>query len=369
MKRSAWWVVGLAAVALVPACGPGGEGGSGGTGGGTSDPAHLDPPPSGQGFQFETGEFEVPLGTEEQDCYFFQVKDLAKAGGLDPTKPVNLHRVEIAQRDGSHHMNIFRVRTIVGLGPEGGLVQKSKNGVGECFKSPNWADWPLVANSQSEGSVDWTFPDGVANVFQPDEWLMLQTHYVNAATQTTSSKGLVRANFWTIPAEEVKYELGTIFATKQSIRICASNPTPTFEGTCQINSPDPVRIIGANGHFHSRGRQFDMYSWDGESVTTPPVDKRFYSSESWNEPPMLHSPALDVPVPAHAGIWYTCSYQWQTPAPSIGCSGLDAYDQEKHMTPADKLDCCYTFGGVVDQNEHCNAFVYYYPKQDDVNCF
>ncbi|MCA9299420.1 MAG: hypothetical protein KDA28_10150, partial [Phycisphaerales bacterium] len=217
--------------------------------------------------------------------------------------------------------------------------------------------------------VDWTFPDGVANVFEPDEWLMLQTHYVNAATQTTESKGLVRVNFWTIPAEEVKYELGTIFATKQSIRICASNPTPTFEGTCQINSPSPVQIIGANGHFHSRGKQFEMYSWDGVSVTTPPADKKFYSSQSWDEPPMLHSPELDVTVPAHAGIWYTCSYQWQTPAPSIGCSGLDAYDQEKHMTPDDKLDCCYTFGGVVDQNEHCNAFVYYYPKQDDVNCF
>jgi len=69
------------------------------------------------------------------------------------------------------------------------------------------------------------------------------------------------------------------------------------------------------------------------------------------------------------GVFYTCSYQWQMPDPSIGCAALDAYDEEKHMTPADKVDCCYTFGGIVDLNEHCNAFVYYYPKQDDVNCF
>jgi len=39
------------------------------------------------------------------------------------------------------------------------------------------------------------------------------------------------------------------------------------------------------------------------------------------------------------------------------------------MTPASQLDCCYTFGPIVEKNEHCNAFVYYYPKQDNVNCF
>jgi hypothetical protein len=333
------------------------------------DPATLAPPASGKGFQFETEDIEVGPGVEEQDCYFFKVKDLAKQGGLDPSKPVNLHQVQVAQRAGSHHMNIFRVKTIVGLDPAKGVVQKSQNGVGECFKSPNWADWPLIANSQQEGNVDWTFPDGVANILQPDEWLMMQTHYVNATTQKTESTGKVRVNFWHIAPEAVKFELGTIFATKQSIRICESNPTPTFEGSCQINSPDPVNIIGANGHFHSRGTKFDIYTWDGTSTTTPDAAARFYESTVWDDPPMMHSPELDLKVPAKGGIWYSCSYDWQQPAPSVGCTGLNDYDTTKYKTPAQSLDCCYTFGGVVDKNEHCNAFVYYYPKQDNVNCF
>ncbi|MDB4942126.1 MAG: hypothetical protein JWP97_1660, partial [Labilithrix sp.] len=46
---------------------------------------------------------------------------------------------------------------------------------------------------------------------------------------------------------------------------------------------------------------------------------------------------------------------------------LDTYDVLKH--PDAKPDCCYTFGPIVEKNEHCNAFVYYYPKQDDVTCF
>src|SRR4051812_33334057 len=286
MRTASLVLVSTVILAAAPACGPNNNtGGSGGTGGSTtttttptttttgtggSDPAHLDAPPSGQGFQFGTPEFTVPSGTEEQDCYFFKISDLATAGGLDPTQPVNLHHVQVAQRDGSHHMNIFRVKTIVNLDPKNGAVQKAQNGMGECFKSPNWADWPLVANSQQDGNVDWTYPDGVANVFQPDEWIMLQTHYVNATTQKTASSGKVRVNFWTMPAEQVTAELGTIFATKQSIRICQSNPTPTFSGSCQVNSPNPVHIIGANGHFHSRGTKFEVYSWDGMNISTPP---------------------------------------------------------------------------------------------------
>jgi hypothetical protein len=198
---------------------------------------------------------------------------------------------------------------------------------------------------------------------------MLQTHYVNASTQMTVGTGKVRVNFWHMPDDKVTAEMGTIFATKQSIRICQSNPTPKFAGSCQINSPAPVHIIGANGHFHSRGTKFEMYNWNGTDITTPPASDRFYDSTSWNEPPMLHSPQLDLMAPAKGGVWYECSYQWAQPEVAVGCSGLDAFDKTKYMTPDENLDCCYTFGPIVEKNEHCNAFVYYYPKQDDVNCF
>lgn len=332
------------------------------------DAALIAPPPKGQGFQFATEDIEVPSGVEEQDCYFYRVRDLAASGGLDPEAPVNLHRVQLAQRSGSHHMNLFRVRTIAGLGPEGGLIQKNRDGVGECFKSSNWSDWPLVANTQKDGEVDWTFPEGVANVLGPDEWLMLQTHYVNATTQTMDQLGRVTVNFWTIPDNEVKAEMGTLFASKQSVRVCRSNPRPTYEGTCQFNNDEPITIIGANAHFHSRGRTFEMYRWDGISTQRPGADARFYQSDAWDEPPMPHSPDLTLPMPAKSGVWYAADYQWQPPPPSIGCEGLDAADRAAG-TPEEALDCCYTFGPIVERNEHCNIFAYYYPKQDDVTCF
>jgi hypothetical protein len=236
--------------------------------------------------------------------------------------------------------------------------------------SSNWADWPLVANYQGSGSDDWSYPDGVANELAPTETLMLQTHYVNASTQDTpDGTGQVAINLWALSPSQVTAQIGTLFATNQSIRICASNPMPSFSTTCQFGSTAPVTIIGANGHFHSRGTEFDMYAWDGTSTDTPPASARFYQSKTWDEPPMLHSPNLEVTVPGGSGVWYTCDYQWVQPSASIGCDALNAFDAKKYSTPPAQQDCCYTFGPQVDINEHCNAFVYYYPKQDNVTCF
>jgi len=348
-------------VGLVGACGSP-------TGSLPADPDALAPPPSGRGFQLKTEDVVVPAGTEEQDCYFFRVSDLAAAGGLPADQPVEIHQVQIVMRAGSHHTNLFRVRTITGLDPANGMVQRSSGGTGPCFKSSNWADWPLVANSQAAGASDWTYPDGVANELQPTEMLMLQTHYVNATTQQTPlGAGKVAANFLTLPKEQVTAQLGTLFSTNQSIRVCQSNPTPTFTHACQFKGTGPVHIVGANGHFHSRGASFDIYGWDGMSTAQPDAGARFYHDTDWAEPPMMHSPELDHAIPAGGGVWYSCSYDWQPP--QAGCQALNDFDQAKHGTPMNQQDCCYTFGPSVDLNEHCNAFVYYYPKVDDVNCF
>ena len=165
-------------------------------------------------------------------------------------------------------MNIFRVRTIVNLGPdERRGATRPRTASGECFKSPNWADWPLVANSQQNGTVDWTFPDGVANVLQPDEWLMLQTHYVNASTQKTPTPARCAVNFWTMPEGRGDRRDGDALRDQAvDPRSASRTRTPTFQGSCQFKAPNPVHVIGANGHFHSRGTTFDIYTWDGTST-------------------------------------------------------------------------------------------------------
>ncbi|HLG18397.1 MAG TPA: hypothetical protein VI895_01110 [Bdellovibrionota bacterium] len=333
-----------------------------GCSGDSATTASLDPPPEGEGFQYETQDISVPFGTEEQDCYFFKIPG-------EGTDPVYINKFEVAQNEGSHHMNIFRVKTILELDPANGDIQTASDGVGPCADSVNWADWPLIVNSQESGYLDWKLPEGVAESFVPGEVIMLQSHYVNAVTQQTPTVGHVKVNFWTMPAAEVRSEVGTLFATKQSIRVCESNPEPAFDGSCHFSNTEPIHIIGANSHFHSRGKQFDLYTWDGVSLTRPPDSDHFYQSLEWDEPPMARSPELDAVVPVNGGIWYTCEYEWKNPPGDLTCSDVNAFDATYFNTPSDLQDCCYTFGNSTQLAEHCNVFVYYYPKVDNINCF
>ena len=317
-----------------------------------------------EGFWVRTPEFDVAAGEEIQYCYFFQVPDLA--GGAD----LWVDRLELALNPGSHHMNVFRVNTIYDLDPADGEpidlggVQGTAIYDGECFVSPNWRDWALVANSQDsrpdDPVLDWSLPDGVAQRFVPGEMLMLQVHFVNATTQTTPFRGRAGANFRR-SLDNDTIELGTLFATQQSIRICRSQPEVSFTSGCGMPSGVETTVVAANGHFHSRGRNFRIYQWDGITTEEPTADELFYESSNWAEPDMAVE--LDVALPDGGGVRWTCDFQWYEP--DEGCAAVDERD------PQQAGDCCFTFGPIVESSEHCNVFLYYYPKveRSDITCF
>jgi len=315
----------------------------------TVEPVIVDKPPGGpvtdvtlappatreKGWQLAISPFPLESGQELQQCYFFEVPY---------DEPVYVNHIAIAQTTGTHHMNIFRVRTIGGLdGAHGDHIAD-----GECWKPTNWSDWPLVVNSQNEGNVELTLPQGVAHRFEPREKIMLQTHYVNATTQKTYGVGKVLVNFDRLAKGDVVAELGTAFATNQNLRVCPGQSGVTFETTCRFAKEEPVTIFGANGHFHSRGTRFTMAVFNPLEGKGAP----FYDNTAWDEP--LFAKNLGLSVPARGGISYTCEF---TAQPN------DCGD------PAD--NCCFTFGGKVEHQEHCNAFIYYYPRRadTDVNCF
>ena len=117
-------------------------------------------------------------------------------------------------------------------------------------------------------------PEGVAQKFRPGEVLMLQTHYVNASIQATPAGGEVRINFYKSKFAD-PIEMGTLFATQQSIRICQPSdlnnpPVEVYSGTCSFPPGTAVHVAAANGHFHGRGVGFDMFTWDGLTGDHPP---------------------------------------------------------------------------------------------------
>ena len=315
----------------------------------------LDPPATGQGFQLAAAPFDVPSGAEVQRCYFFTVPGTG-------TDPVWISRTVAAQNPGSHHLNVFRVKTVEALdGKDGDVVDG-----GECWRSANWATWPLVTNSQESTAghnvVDWALPDGVAHRFVPGEKLMLQTHYVNAATQHTPGRGKALINFHRYPGAGTPMELGTVFATNQNIRVCPGDTNRAFSTTCKF-AKTPVTIIAANGHFHSRGSRFEIGAVDATNTQIGPM---FYTSTTWDEPPFSRD--LGIVVPALGGIDYTCSYNYQRPLRACANAKNDCQPADGTCSDA-TASCCISFGGHVEVQEHCNAFVYYYPRIENVSCF
>lgn len=307
----------------------------------------LDPPPTPEdGFQYSIEPFDIGPGEEIQNCYFFEVPY---------DEDICVGRVVVAQNRGTHHMNIFRPEqgTILDLdGEPGDAVLGSTDRMNPCWRSGNWADWPLVMNSQQstpdEPTYDWTLPEGVAMKFHAREKLMLQSHYVNATTQV-GDRGVVLVNFERVPCEGTD-ELGTMFATNQSINVCPGDTDREFDSSCGNAFEQPVTIVAANSHFHSRGRHFDIELYD---PVADEYGEPFYENVNWDEPLMAKD--LHVEVPAGQRIGWHCSYDYAPPREPATCANL-----------AD--GCCYAFGPVVETSEHCNIFVYYYPKLADYSC-
>jgi hypothetical protein len=300
-----------------------------------SNDVQLAPPSPGQGFQYVIPDFMVAPGQDVQACYFFAIPGSSGAS-------IWVDEIVGAQNAHSHHLDVYRKKTVTGLdGAPGDVVVN-----GACYGPlSNWADWPLVINTQGDQPINWKLPDGVGLRFQPGEVLMLQTHYLNASNKPLTGRVLV--NFHT-PSTAPANELGTLFAANRKIQICPGDSAKSFDARCVFHSANAT-IIAANGHFHSRGRDFAMFTFDGQGN----LGAQFYNSTHWDQPLMARD--LNVSVPLNGGVDWKCSYDYVCPESGRSCGD-----------PKDNY--CFDFGGNVDIQEHCNAFVYYWPSTKDITC-
>lgn len=287
------------------------------------DPSQIDLDPPSQGVQLSIAPFDVPAGQEVQHCYYFK---------LPSNKDLDVTLIQIRYLAGSHHMNLFQTNTDFPDHDE------------DCWTKVNFssADNPngmdLIAGSQST-QLDWQLPPGVAFHLPAHRQLMLQTHYVNAATQNTpSSKGAVKVNLVAEPdPAKITAHMGTMFANNVNINI-PPHSERSFSTTCGMSGA--VKVAALTGHFHSRGKTFSV-NIANDGMT--PGDE-IYRSRAWSEPPFTILPT-PRDIPAQGGLYYTCDFQNDT-------------------------DATFTFGPHVETQEHCNLFAYYYPSFDhDRYCF
>src|SRR5262245_4209793 len=78
------------------------------------EPWTLEDLTSEQGISIRIPEFTLQPGEESQTCYFIDAPDINNG------QPYFISKVHAAQNPGTHHLNIFRVKTIIGLDPAQG---------------------------------------------------------------------------------------------------------------------------------------------------------------------------------------------------------------------------------------------------------
>jgi hypothetical protein len=281
--------------------------------------AVLAPPPAGEGVQLTLGPFPVAPGAEVQNNFFLK---------LPVDEDVMVKRIQIAYPKGSHHLNLFKSDT-----------KDVPDHVEDTFAAM-YPEYDMFANSQS-GDLDWKLPEGVGMKFRARQQLMIQSHYVNTLTQATpGNKGQVKVNLWFAKPGELKQTLGMFFAVNPSLRL---PPHSTWVAQKAVSLSDhgyneTVNVVAMSGHFHSRGKTFEVNRWSGRDPNVR--GEELYRSDDWDEPPMKF---YDQPI------------QWRK--------------NERFLytgTYVNPTDIFIGFGaGNVDTKEHSNLFVYFYPGPED----
>ncbi|MBM3270197.1 MAG: hypothetical protein FJZ01_21390 [Candidatus Sericytochromatia bacterium] len=284
----------------------------------------LAPPPAGQGVQIRIGPFDVPEGKELQQNFYMK---------LAADEDVDVNRVEIAMRDGSHHLNLFKSPT-----------EDVPDKVEATFDAVAFEKYDLFAGNQNR-SLDWKLPRSVGMHFKARNQLIIQSHYVNAGTQRTPGKGEALINLWFARPGEVTQRMGTLFANNTRL---ADNPlAPNSTGSYSMNFTwnRDIHVAALTGHFHSRGKRFTTYTWDGAKA-----GEMFYQSANWEEPPFKILDGLGLPIASGSGVQFVTEYENRS---NVRIGFGPWVDVES--TPPEK------FKDGVCPCEHANLFLYYYP--------
>jgi hypothetical protein len=207
-----------------------------------------------------------------------------------------------------------------------------------CNFALDFSQWQLILASQNL-LLDWTLPPGVAFHFHGREQLAAQTHFVdNGLLKTPTGKGWAVFDLWGMPHRKVRAYAGAIFGQDRDVLV---PPHATATATTRCLFPKPVTLLALTGHYHYRGVEFTVATWDGTG------GEQLYDQKGYLDPAFVRFGAPGAPpAPVVRGLQWTCTY-------------------------VNNDDVTYRFGPFTAENEHCNLFAFYYPTaspDEDITC-
>ncbi len=302
-----------------------------------STPLDITLPLPLKGEQVVIPPFAVPPGSEVQRNFYFKLKN---------REEIHVNRIEFLYPPGSHHLNFF---TSDAYSKPDGYFEDTFDGI-------PFALWPLRASSQ-RSRLDWKLPSGVAIKLSPFQQTLSQTHFVNIGPQISPIGGCASINLHSVDAAEVPMVLGTMFLQNNNVILPPQSETAWDFGVTltRFRHNEVVKAAAATGHFHWRGKSFEIRRWDGLNKNDDGsprsgefermgVENRLFFSDNWDEPPFVMFGDNGPEFPRGWGIVYRTVF-------------------------VNNTDRVIPFGPHVEYQEHANAFLYFYPGPENGETF
>jgi len=229
---------------------------------------------------------------------------------------------------GGHHVAL--------LWPHAGTLQWPKR---QCPSLDVLTDpWEPIAVSQHP-LLDWRLPPGVAMRLEPDQPLLLQTHYLNAGVgKRKGRKWETKTELYPVDPTTVTAHAGTLVLNDRVIdlprgrTVETSRCTVTGEGT----GARELRIIALGGHYHFRGSAIEAHRVKADGS----LGELLYSFDGFDQPDFRQY--SDKPIVLHPGegIEWRCAYYNYIPSITREhCLLFGAYYPTE--TPQEAIHCVH----------------------------
>jgi hypothetical protein len=149
-----------------------------------------------------------------------------------------------------------------------------------CPQGGQW-NWNIVLASQKPDDA-YEFPEGVGFKIEANQQFIIETHLINPTDQPMEATSEFDIDFADPGA--VKVQAGAVFFGTTNIAL-SPRAKGHAEATCKV--PTDLHIGRFFGHTHRRGTDFTV-----SKVTNGTPEAPFYTSTTWEDPPVLDS--LDV---------------------------------------------------------------------------
>jgi hypothetical protein len=300
-----------------------------------STTADIQLPAPSRGEQLNVPPFPVPVGKEVQRNYYFKLKN---------EQDMWVDRIEFLNPPGSPHLYLF----------DGEPSPFPDGYFEEGFLVVPFTDWTLRASSQA-GRLDWRLPRGTAIRFKAHDQLLAQTHFVNVGAQTSPIGACATINLHALEPGAAPLPMGSMLIQNRNIVIPRQVGEISFDYGISFSyyrHNVAVKIAAIAGHFHLRGKRFEIRKWDGanRNLNGTPATGEFdrmgpentiYLSEDWAEPSFELFSEADAPeLPPGWGVVYRSTF-------------------------VNNVDSRFCFGTRVANQEHANVFMYFYPGLPD----